>query len=357
MDVANEASAPDPEPTTATTPEAIPVTPPEAIPVAPPEAVPVAPPATPPSATDLEDAALAFQPSRFRTVVTQPFWAGMLGGGVGLWLGCWLQALAQAYLIERPEIGLGFFLPLFAALGVALFRGYRSPVQSYPALVGRTLGALFFGAICAGVTGGILGTIFDGLRFRGASAAAVLAFAGAVLAGLALARLYGIGPDQSRRIKIGSAAAVVLLVTIWPAAPSLRCRLGFGEGCREAYASQDDHRSAGLVAQRGCEHGNAVSCRLAGQTYQQEGPPRDLRRAEDFFREGCALGDPESCDAVHELELLQRCDRYGAFACAELARAHASGDGMKRDRALAQRYYRKACLLGADDACREAEGR
>ena len=341
MDVANEASALEAEPVIVPTPVAI----------------PVAPPATPPSASNLEDAALAFQPTRFRTVVTQPFWAGMLGGGVGLWLGCWLQALAQAYLIERPNIVLGLFLPLSAALFAALWRGYRSPIQSYSALVGRTLGALLFGAICAGVTAGILGTIFDGLRFHGASAIAVLAFAGAVLAGLALVRLYGIGPDRSRRIKIGSAAAAVLFVTIWPAAPSLRCRLGFGEGCREAYANQDDHRSAGLLAQRGCEHENAFSCRLAGQHYQADAPGRDLRRAEGFFREGCALGDPESCDGVHELELLQRCDRYGAFACAELARAHASGDGMKRDRALAQRYYRKACLLGADDACREANGR
>lgn len=354
MDVANEAPAPEAEPVTepiTTIEPAATIAPPE------PAAIPVAAPVVVSSATDLEDAALAFQPTLFRTVVTQPFWAGLLGAGVGLWAGSAVQAYSYAYLISRPRESTAVFLPLLLALGVALWRGFRAPVQSYKGLAGRVFGVLFFGSMCAGVTAGILGVIFDGLRVRDLSAFTLLALIAALLAGLALARLHGIGPDLTRRRKIGAVVAAVLLVTIWPAAPTLRCRLGFGEGCREALASQNDDRASGLVAQRGCEHENAYSCRLAGMIYQQEGPTRDLRRAEGFFREGCALGDPESCDGVHELELLQRCDRYGAFACAELGRAHASGDGMKRDQALSQRYYRKACLLGADDACREANGR
>ena len=364
MDVANEASAPDAEPVIA------PIAPPEpaatiailepdatVAPGEPPGAIPDAPPAVVLSPTDLADAALAFQPTRFRTLVTQPFWAGLVGAGVGMWAGSALQAYSHAYLISRQEGPTAVFLPLLLALGAALWRGYRAPVQSYRALVGRVLGALFFGAMSAGLTAVILAAIFDGLHVHNQPAFTWLSLVAALLAGLALVRLYGIGPDRQRRIKIGAAVAAVLLVTIWPAAPSLRCRLGFGEGCREAFGYQDDYRSAGLVAQRGCEHEDAVSCRLAGRNYQQGGPARDLPRAEGFFREGCALGDPESCDGVHELELEQRCDRYGAFACSELARAHASGDGMTRDMALAQRYYRKACLLGADDACLAANGR
>jgi hypothetical protein len=373
MDAANEAPAPDAEPAAPPVAAIDPIDAPEPIaaiapidpidapappePIAPPALVPEASPPVAPSATELADAALAFQPTRFRAVVIQPFWAGLLGGGVGMWVGCALHAYSLAYIIDRQGFPIAVLLPLVLALGAALWRGYRAPVQSYKALFGRVVGALFFGAMSAGLTTAIMAVIFDGLHIRDQSAFTLLALMAGVLAGLALARLHGIGPDRARRIKIGSVAAAVLLVTLWPVVPSLRCRLGFGEGCREAYSSQSDLRSAGLLAQRGCELENAYSCRLAGQHFQSLGSTRDLREAEGFFREGCALGDPESCDGVHELELLQRCDRYGAFACAELARAHESGDGMTRDRALAQRYYRKACLLGADDACREANGR
>jgi hypothetical protein len=348
MDVANEASAPEPEPA-ATIASSIDPAPAAASSDASATATAIA----------LEDevAAQALKRTPFRTMIARPFWAGMLGAGVGMWAVGAIQAFSRAHLISRPDAPIAAFAPVLLAFGVALARGYRAPVQSYASLLGRLLGVLFFGAICASVTTLILAAIFDGLHIRDLAAFVSLALAGALLAGLALARIHGVGADKSRRIKIASATAAALLVTIWPAAPSLRCRLGFGEGCREAADRQDDTRSAGLLAQRGCEHEDMVSCRLAGQAYQSEGPTRDLRRAEGFYREGCALGDAESCDGVHELELEQRCDRYGAFACAELARAHATGDGMKRDVALAQRYYHKACLLGADDACRSANGR
>jgi hypothetical protein len=338
MDVAN---APSPEPE------------PEVAPIEPPTATAIA------IAIALEDeaAALALKRTPFRTVIARPFWAGLLGAGVGMWAVCLIQAFARARLISRPEAPAAVLLPMAVALGMALFRGYRAPVQSYAGLLGRVLGVLFFGGICASIAVLILAAIFDGLHVRDLGAFVTVALAGALLAGLALARVHGIGPDKSRRIKIAAATAAALLVTIWPAAPSLRCRLGSGEGCREAADREGDPRSAGWLAQRGCERDDMVSCRLAGQAFAAEGPTRDLRRAEAFYRDGCALGDAESCDGVHELELEQRCDRYGAFACAELARAHSTGDGMKRDMALSQRYYRKACLLGADDACRAAGGR
>lgn len=340
MDVANEAPAPDPEPV-----------------VAPSEAPPgeAAAPA-PVHATEIEDAAIAFKPTLFRTVIATPFRAGLLGGGLGLWAGSALQAFSRSYLIPRPANAITIFVPLLLALGVTLKWGYRAPVQSYRALVGRVLGALFFGGISVATTVAILVVILDGLHIRGQAAFTTLALAGALLAGLAIARIYGITADKSRRIKIAAAASAALLLTLWPVVPSLRCRLGFAEGCRAASDRENDILSSARLAARGCEGEDMVSCRLAGGYHAAEGPARDLRRAEGFYREGCALGDPESCNGVHELELEQRCDRYGAFACAELARSHATGDGMKRDRALAQRYYRKACLLGSDDACREAQG-
>jgi hypothetical protein len=339
MEVANEAPVPLPT-------EAAPVDP--------------APPAPPVTAPKAEDEAPPFRPTLFRTVVVGPFWAGLLGAGAALWTGSAIQAFSRAYLASRPSPPTAFFVPLLVGVGVALARGFRAPVRSYAGLAGRLFGALFFGSVCATITVLILAAIFDGLHIRDQAAFVTLALAGALLGGLALARLHGIGAERPRRIKIAAGIAAVLVVSFWPASPSLRCQLGFGEGCRAAAASrgvEGDYRTAGLLAARGCEDEDGVSCRLAGEAYQSDGPARDLRRAEGFFREGCALGDPASCDGVHAIELEQRCDRYGAFACAELARAHATGDGMRRDAALAQRYYRKACLLGADDACREGGGR
>ncbi|MEP7123183.1 MAG: hypothetical protein ABJE95_19805 [Byssovorax sp.] len=368
MDVANEASAPEPEAAVAPS-ESVEVD--AASSVAEIAAAAVEPQPSVAAAVDpaadqaraaaiaLEDeaAARALRRTPFRTLITRPFWAGLLGAGAGMWTAGVIQAFTRAYLIPRPSPAVAFFLPLIMAFGFALARGYRTPVQGYGSLLGRVLAVSLFGGILASIATIILALFFDGFHVRGQTAYVTIALVGGVLGGLSLARLHGIGTDKSRRIKIASVVAAAFLLTIWPSAPWLRCRLGSGEGCREAAGRQDDARSMGRLAQIGCEREDMESCRLAGLAYQQEGPARDLRRAESFYREGCSLGDEESCNSVHELELEQRCDRYGAFACAELAHAHETGDGMTRDRALAQRYYRKACLLGADDACRAAEGR
>lgn len=373
MDVAEGASAPEAitaapaeEPSAspalplidASAPSASPELPPIDAPAPSPTASPELAPVTPPDAP--EDEAPQFQSTLFRRVVVGPFWAGLLGGGAGIWTACVVQALVSARLLDRPRPAIAFFLPFVVALGAALWRGFRAPLQSYSALAGRVFGALFFGSASAGIVVLIVGSIFDGMRVRDQPAYLTLALVGALLAGLALARIHGIGTGRPRRIKIAAGVAAVILVCAWPASPSLRCRLGFGEGCRAAadfQGDQGDFVAAGALGARGCEHEDAASCRLAGQAFQSPGPARDLRRAEGYYREGCALGDPESCDGVHAMELEQRCDHYGAFACVELARGHERGEGMPRNAALAQRYYRKACLLGADDACREGGGR
>ena len=365
MDVAEEASAP--EPIAAKTASGAPIVVDAAIDpatatdaVAPAEAPKVAPadPARAPLAAD--DEPLPFQPTLFRRVVIEPFWAGLLGCGAGLWAGGTLGALIKSRLLERPSPEVILLAVLLLSFGAALRWGFRAPLRSYKALVGRIFGGLFFGAGSAGITMLILAAIFDELRVRDVPAFLVVSLVGALLAGLALARVHGIGAARPRRIKIAAAVAAVLFVSCWPASPSLRCWLGSGEGCRsaaEAVRRDGDLLAAGELAARGCWREDSDACRLAGQAFQSVGPARDLDRAEGLFREGCALGDPVSCERVHTIELERRCDRYGAFACAELAQAHASGDGAERDAALAKRYFRKACLLGADDACQQSGGR
>jgi hypothetical protein len=318
----------------------------------------VAEEASAPEPIPAEEASPPFQPTLFRRVVVAPFWAGLLGCGASLWLGGVIGGLGSARIIARPSPELIVLLPLLAGLALALWLGFRGPPQSYARLVGRIVGALFFGAFCAGITVLILAVIFDALHLRNGPAFVTVALVGALLAGLALARLHGIGAARPRRIKIAVAAAAVLFVSCWPVTPSLRCWIGFGEGCRvAAQENRDDPRAAAAIGARGCAREDAVSCRLAGQAYQSEGPTRNLARAEDFFREGCALGDSEACDRVHTSELERRCDRYGAFACAELAQVYDHGEGAPQNTALARRYYRKACLLGADAACQESGGR
>ena len=298
----------------------------------------------------------SFQPTFFRRVIVAPFWAGLLGSGASLWLAGTIWALASAGLLGRPREPTVLFVSALMGLAAAMARGFRAPLQSYSGLVGRVIGALFFGAVCAGITVLILAVILDGLHVRDEPAYVAIALVGALLAGLALARLYGIGAERPRRIKIAAGVAAVICASSWPTSPSLRCRLGFSQGCRaaaDAAGDSGDYRAAGALGARGCAREDSVSCRLAGQAFQSEGPARDLGRAEGLFREGCALGDPASCDRVHTMELERRCDRYGAFACTELARVYARGDGAERDVGLARRYYRKACLLGSSDACQQ----
>lgn len=361
MEVGNEDAAPEAPPEVAQVePEATRVDPPAPAPtVAPPD--PAAPAALPDAKADEEDEALVFRPSPLRRLVVTPFWAGVLGSGAGLWLAGMLGASASAGLLTRSDLRAWVWLVPVGAVLAAMVGGYREPVRSYAGLVGRFFGALFFGSLWSLVTVFILVVIAHDQSSRDRALASLMTLAGALWGGLALARVHGIGADPTRRKKIAAAALAVLFVSLWPVSPSLRCRLGFGEGCRDAadtsYSAGDLH-AAGASGARGCADEDGVSCRLAGMSFAEaDGKQQDLRRAEGFFREGCALGDAVSCERIHAIELEQRCARYGAFACVELAQAHASGDGAPRDEARARRFYRKACLLGADEACARAGGR
>lgn len=319
----------------------------------PPEGTPPDP-ALPAATKDAADEALPFQRPALRTVLAARLWAGLLGGGVWFWVAGMIGSLTFMRVISRLGDELHMFLAFLPALAVVMARGFREPVRSYRDLLGRLLGALFFGLLWMAIAGLVVVLVATSLRLRDQGVFVVMTLVAAPMIGLALARIHGIGAAKPRRIKIAAASAAVLFVSCWPALPTVRCYLGFAEGCRAAGDSRwvdGDYRAAGELGARGCRGEDSLSCRLAGQAYQSEGPARDLRLAEGFFREGCALGDPTSCDRVHGIELERRCDRFSATACTELARAHMSGEGAEQDSALAKRLYRKACLLGSEDAC------
>lgn len=310
-------------------------------------------PGPPEAVKEAEEAAPPFARPTLRAVLAAPFWAGLLGSGAGLWVLGTIGAFGAAEITPRLDMGL-IVLGFAAAIIVGMTLGFRAPVRSYADLAGRFFGAFFFGSLWAALALLIVILIDAAERIHDLGVFVAVAVLGALTSGLALLRLYGIGAERPRRIKIAVASAVVLFLICWPAIPAARCRLGSSEGCRAAADSsleQGDARAAGTLGARGCEGGDRLSCRLAGRAYRSDGPARDLRLSEGFFREGCALGDPPSCESVHAIELELRCDRYAASACAELARAHRRGDGVEQSPESAMRLYRKACLLGADDAC------
>ncbi len=359
MEVANEAAAPEP-PKVAAPPEG------DAISAAPSPATAPAPPAPEPppiapaprvTANEAAEEAQLFQRPTLRAVLAPPFWAGLLGAGAGCWFLGTIGAFAAAGITRRPNPEIHIALAFAVALVVVLARGFRAPLQSYAGLVGRLFGSFVFGSLWSSLAVMIVVLIDAAERLHDLGSFVVIALFGALMSCLALARLYGIGAERPRRIRIAASTAAVLFMCGWPVMPDLRCQLGFSQGCRAAGESsfqEGDMRAAGALGAKGCAGEDRLSCRLAGRVYQSEGPTRNLRLAEEHFREGCALGDPPSCESVHVIELERRCDRYGAFACAELGRAYQGGQGVETNVALAVRLYRKACLLGAEDGCQRA---
>src|SRR5262249_40208417 len=182
------------------------------------------------------------------------------------------------------------------------------------------------------------------------SAFLTIAFTSILFGGLALLRLYGLGTSRPRRIKIAAATAALLFISIFPASPSLRCRLGSGDACAEVARDafdRADYEESFDYGDRGCNRGVATACTLAGLALQRgDGGKRDQAGAERFFPRGCALGDTVACGRVHRIELDKRCQRYSAFACKQLADDYSHGAGVDRDTAAAARYLQKACLLG-----------
>jgi hypothetical protein len=297
----------------------------------------------------------SFRPRFGQRYVVAPFWAGLLGGGILVWLFALAISFDKAGVIEDLDELSAFGIAFASALGIALWLGYRGPVRSYAALFGRIVGAIFYGVITAALWLALLIAVFDVADVSKRTGFFVISLGGALFAALALLRLHGIGASRPRRIGIAAGIGAVLLASTFAYSAALRCRLGASVWCAaaaEERSDQGDHRAAAEYGARGCDADDALSCTMAGIEYQRgEGIPRDLAQAERFFRRGCALGDAGACGRVHGIELSKRCDRSGAFACRELAEAYARGRDVDQDRGIAAHYYRKACLLGEATAC------
>lgn len=324
-------------------------------PPAPPAPEPAAPGSEPSSSTSTETPLPSFRPRFGQRFVVTPFWAGLLGGGVLVWIFALAISFKRAGVIEELDELSAFGVAFASAVGIALWRGYHGPVRSYAALFGRIVGAIFFGGVTVALWLALLIAVFDAADVSKRTGFFVISLGGALFAALALLRLHGIGASRPRRIGIAAGVSAVLLVSTYSYSAALRCRLGAGEWCAtaaEERADRGDHRAAAEYGARGCDDDDALSCTMAGIEYQRgQGIPRDLAQAERFFRRGCALGDEGGCGRVHGIELSKRCGRAGAFACWELAEAYAHGRDVDQDRESAAHYYRKACLLGEATAC------
>ena len=92
---------------------------------------------------------------------------------------------------------------------------------------------------------------------------------------------------------------------------------------------------------------------------------KDKGKAKQFYAKVCRLDSLDGClamAAIYELskdmkkvaELYRKtCDRYGAM-CGYLAWLYQGGDrNLKKNPILAEKYFRKACEFGDEDACKE----
>jgi hypothetical protein len=303
-------------------------------------------------------------PSALRWLVVAPLWAGALGAGLFICAAGALVVLDEDHVIRGSTAGIAIVLAGFVATGVALFRGYDTPVRSYPALAGRLAGGLGAGAV---VGAGVV-LINRWLEDHGYvhERAHGLAVAGALVALLAIGRLHGrrfvdlLRASASMRWKAAILAAVVALAFEWTTRPRVRCAFRSGDGCHLAARralNAGDGVLAVALAEHGCALDDAGSCTYAGQLLWHgtsgavSSVPSDPGRAEDSFGIGCALGSRDACQDLNALELTQRCEAYSASACRALAEVYRTGAGVYADTDEARRCMRQACLLGDAVAC------
>lgn len=114
------------------------------------------------------------------------------------------------------------------------------------------------------------------------------------------------------------------------AGDGLSCRL-LGDAFREGLGLSPDIGKAVGLYQRACEAGNGEACASEGLISLQSGGLPDAPRADDLFTRGCELGSPEAC-RMRVLMTLQR--RGGA-----------------QDEAARQALFRQACDRGAAVGC------
>ncbi|MFO0614225.1 MAG: hypothetical protein U0414_16670 [Polyangiaceae bacterium] len=126
-------------------------------------------------------------------------------------------------------------------------------------------------------------------------------------------------------------------------------------------------------ASRACSSGTAGACFLVGYTYEAGygSHDKDLGAAVTWYREGCTMGDADSCDSLavalrresptnaeeadradaRAVDLRERaCDAADALACMSLSDVFAVGRGATTPSEGRARDLRaRACALGLDD--------
>lgn len=137
---------------------------------------------------------------------------------------------------------------------------------------------------------------------------------------------------------------------------------------RQGRAPTAGQRNA-LVFDTYCADGNAWACGRVGRLYEegQDGVPMDLARAYAYAEKGCTGNDGFACgnvayahmtgkgarkdDVLAAAMLLRGCDAGSAWCCGRLAEFHRKGRGVARDAARAAELARKACQGGFQEAC------
>jgi TPR repeat protein len=301
------------------------------------------------------------QPSLLRRLVAAPFFAGVAGGGAFLWLLVLFVALHKTHVFSSfgNDGGATAMVAMLPALALAVGLGYRTRPQSGMALLGRALGALFYGGLVAAALAFAV-YAFD-TRAHETDLLVSLMIAGAAAAGFSLHGVRGLWPaTRARRAVVVAAGIGVAVLTPWSVSPGMQCSLGRTESCERAASEQfDSGDPAQGVAylERGCSFGGDPRLCVQAASYHQRGAgvPRDLLLAESFSQRACAAGhakgDDDACQALGMVELEDACDHYHALACEELARSYRRGTTGVWDNARATRLFRKACLLGDDAAC------
>jgi TPR repeat protein len=300
-------------------------------------------------------------PSLLRRIIAAPFFAGVTGGGAFLWLLILFVALHKTHVFSRfgADAGSAALVATLPALALAVALGYRTPPGSGVALLGRALGALFYGGLVAAALAFAV-YAFDP-RAHENDLLVSLMIAGAGAAGFSLHGVRGLWPaTRGRRALVVAAGIGVAVLTPWSVSPGMQCSLGRAESCERAASERfDSGDPAEGVAylERGCSFGGdpRLCVQAAGYHQRGAGVPRDLLRAESFSQRACAVGhakgDDDACQALGLVELEDACDHYHALACEELARSYRRGTSGVWDPARSARLLRKACLLGDDAAC------
>jgi TPR repeat protein len=155
------------------------------------------------------------------------------------------------------------------------------------------------------------------------------------------------------------------------------CELGNSAGCANAAIQFLFHGTAKSLDEAGqvldylenaAAHGtNAVACYLMGFAFDSgRGRPVDRSKAVELYAKGCDLGNIDACKALARMRLSgetvatadqvvraleKACGASDAEACMYLALVYHNGDGVPRDEAQALSLLKKACELGAGQAC------